>query len=288
VDDGLDERLIASASWENPQALVELGCDLADADRPADAEHCFRRALELGASWVWLNLGHALTSQHRLEEAATAYRQAADVGEADAWLNLGLVLEELGDLDGAERAYRRADDLGDSEGTLALAFLLRERGEYAAAKQLARRAAASGSSQAAGVVVSWQWNETLDPAIEPALRVGAEHYPPARADLADLLSATGRSGEARRVLERGAKLGEREAWLPLGNLYIDELGDHESAEAAYRSGIAAGDTHCHHNLGVVLAGRGDAEGALEQFRLGAVAGDQLAAAALRELLGKDR
>jgi hypothetical protein len=61
---------------------------------------------------------------------------------------------------------------------------------------------------------------------------------------------TGRVDEARTVLERGAKLGEVESWLPLGNLYADELGDAAAAETAYRSGIAAGDTYCHHNLGV--------------------------------------
>ena len=37
------------------------------------------------------------------------------------------------------------------------------------------------------------------------------------------------------------------------------------------------------NLAVLLAERGDFDGAVEQFRLGAAAGDQLAADALREL-----
>jgi alkylation response protein AidB-like acyl-CoA dehydrogenase len=61
------------------------------------------------------------------------------------------------------------------------------------------------------------------------------------------------------------------------------MGDDEAAEEAYRSGIAAGDSYCHHNLGVLLADRGDLEGAAEQFALGAATGDQLAAQALREL-----
>ena len=85
------------------------------------------------------------------------------------------------------------------------------------------------------------------------------------------------------MLERGAKLGEAVAWLPLGNFYADEMGDEEAAEEAYRGGIAAGEVHCHHNLAYLLAERGDLEGAVEQFRLGAAAGDQLAADALREL-----
>jgi hypothetical protein len=57
--------------------------------------------------------------------------------------------------------------------------------------------------------------------MEQALRAGADHYPSARADLADLLRSTGRIAETRAVLERGAKLGEQECWLPLGNLYAD-------------------------------------------------------------------
>ena len=73
------------------------------------------------------------------------------------------------------------------------------------------------------------------------------------------------------------------AWLPLGNFYADEMEDDEAAEEAYRGGIAAGEAYCHHNLAVLLAERGDFDGAVEQFRLGAAAGDQLAADALREL-----
>ena len=45
----------------------------------------------------------------------------------------------------------------------------------------------------------------------------------------------------------------------------------------------AGDTFCHHNLGVLLVDRGDLEGAIEHFRLGAASGDALAAEALRDL-----
>jgi len=184
------------------------------------------------------------------------------------------------------RAYREAFRAGDAEGALALAFSLREQGEHDAARAAAQEAAGAGSPTAAAVLTCWEWNETLDPALEPALRAGAELYPSARADLAHLLVETGRVDEARTVLERGAKLGEVESWLPLGNLYADELGDAAAAETAYRSGIAAGDTYCHHNLGVLLLERGAGEPAREQFRLGAAAGDALAAQALRNLPGQ--
>jgi hypothetical protein len=120
--------------------------------------------------------------------------------------------------------------------------------------------------------------------LEVDLRAGADHFPDTRVALAHLLRATGRGEEARRVLERGAKLGETEVLLALGNLYADDLGDTEAAEIAYRAGIAAGDLHCHNNLGSLLWDLEDLEGAEAEFRLGADAGDALAARNLRSLL----
>src|SRR3712207_8962513 len=92
--------------------------------------------------------------------------------------------------------------------------------------------------------------------------------------LASLLRTTGRTAEARFTLERGAKLGEVQAWLPLGNFYIEDLHDVEATDGGYRADIAAGDGYCHHNLVVLLPDRGDLEGVVEPFRLAAAGGDQ--------------
>ena len=73
----------------------------------------------------------------------------------------------------------------------------------------------------------------------------------------------------------------------LGSGDADELYDLEAAEAAYRSGIAAGDDHSPHNLAGLLVDRGDLDGAEFHLRLGAASGDALAAAALRRLLEED-
>jgi tetratricopeptide (TPR) repeat protein len=283
MTEDLDARLRRLQASEDPDALIDLGCDLADAGRQTDAEWCFRRASEMGDTIGSFNLGNALVAQRRFTEAVDAYEAALAGGEADAWRNLGKVLEDLGDLAGAMRAYRGAADAGDLEGGLQLAFLLREQGERHAAMDVAMEIAAMGDQEAAAVVACWRWCATLNPALEPELRAGADYFPAARADLAHLLRATGRSDEARFQLEKGAKRGEAVAWLPLGNFYADEMGDDEAAEEAYRGGIAAGETYCHHNLAVLLAERGDFDGAVEQFRLGAAAGDPLAADALREL-----
>jgi tetratricopeptide (TPR) repeat protein len=282
MTEDLDARLQALQASDDVYALIDVGCDLADVGRQIDAEWCFRRAADLGDSVAFFNLGNALAAQQRLPEAVEAYEIALAAGEPDAWRNLAKVLEELGDLSGAMRAYRGAVEAGDLEGGLQLAFLLREQGERRQAMDVAMEIAAMGDQEAAAVVACWRWCETTDPALEPDLRAGADHFPPARADLAHLLRETGRVDEARFVLERGAKLGEAVAWLPLGNFYADVMGDDEAAEEAYRGGLAAGETFCHHNLAVLLAERGDFEGAVEQFRLGAAAGDALAAEALRE------
>ena len=116
------------------------------------------------------------------------------------------------------------------------------------------------------------------------LRAGPTSSRPRAATSPHLLrpDRPGRGGPVRPRARRQAA-ATSQSWLPLGNLYCEELGDVEAAEEAYRSGIAAGDIYCHHNLGVLLADRGDLEGAVEQFRLGAAAGDELAASALREL-----
>jgi tetratricopeptide (TPR) repeat protein len=283
MTEDLDGRLRRLRASSDVDELIDLGCDLAEAGRQNAAEWCFRRAADLGDAVASFNLGNCLAGQRRWTEAVAAYEQSIAGGEPDAWRNLGRVLEELGDLAGAMRAYRGAAESGDLHGGLELAFLLQEQGEPQQALAVAEELAAKGDAEAAAVVASWRWGATCDPALEPALRAGADHFPSARSDLAQLLKDTGRLAEARFVLERGAKLGEVAAWLPLGNLYSEELLDVESAEEAYRSGIAAGDVYCHHNLGVLLADRGDMEGATEQFGLGAAAGDQLAAAALRQL-----
>jgi tetratricopeptide (TPR) repeat protein len=283
MTEDLDGRLRRLRASSDVDELIDLGCDLVDEGRHSAAEWCFRRAADLGDPVASFNLGNCLAAQRRWTEAVDAYERSIAGGEPDAWRNLGRVLEELGDLAGAMRAYRGAADAGDLQGGLELAFLLQEQGEQGQALGVAEELAAAGDPEAAAVVASWRWATTSDRSLEPALRAGADHFPSARSDLAQLLKETGRLAEARFVLERGAKLGEVEAWLPLGNLYADELLDVEAAEEAYRSGIAAGDVYCHHNLGVLLADRGDLDGATEQFGLGAAAGDHLAAAALRQL-----
>jgi tetratricopeptide (TPR) repeat protein len=283
MTEDLDGRLRRLRASGDVDALIALGCDLAHAGRHSDAEECFRRATGLGDATGAFDLGNVLAAQERWEDAASAYEVALSRGEADAWRNLGLVLERMGDVAGALWAYRGAADAGDTEGGMQLALLLRNQGEAERAYAVAEEMAAGGSPLAGAVLACWRWCATRDVTLETQLRAGADLYAPARKDLSDLLITTGRSTEARALLERGAKRGEPTTWLPLGNYYADEMRDEEAAEEAYRAGIAAGDVYCHHNLGVLLAERGDLDGAIEQFQLGAAEGDDMATEALRDL-----
>jgi hypothetical protein len=178
-------------------------------------------------------------------------------------------------------------DSGDPSAVLQLAYDLRESGRQLEAWHWAQVAAEAGNLVAAGVLAAWRWDETRDPALEPQLRAGAVHHPQARTGLANLLRTTGRVEEARCVLEDGALRGEVVSWLPLGNLYRDELGDDVAAAAAYRAGIDGGDLHSNHNLGVLLLDSGDVDGAIEHFSIAAAGGDELAAQVLREVLAED-
>ena len=227
---------------------MDLGCDLSDTGRPVDAEWCFRRAVDLGEEAIclnlgnaladqgrhgeaagmfqraidagdsdaWINLGNSLAAEHQFVEAAVAFERAAAEGDSTAWLNLGQVLEELGDLAGAMRAHQAGSAAGDSNATITWAFMLREQGDRVQAEAVAQVACDQGSEYARAVLACWRYCRTLDPALESDLRAGAEHFPSARADLADLLRHVGKLPEAIAVLQRGVKLGEKESSIPLG------------------------------------------------------------------------
>ena len=280
MDGDLDQRLHALRDSADVDALIDLGCDLADAGRHADAEEVFRRAARDGDPVALFDLGNELVAQGRGVEAVQPFERAVAGGETDAWLNLGIALAELGDLAGARRAYEGAAAAGDTKGWVQLGWHLAEIGDREGAEAAMASGARAGDALAAAVLAAWRWESSGDPALEDELRRGAELHPDARASLGRLLRRAGRLEEARAVLERGVELGERESILPLGNLLSDGLGDAGAAERVYRLGIEAGDTYCHNNLGVLLRARGDLAGAAEQFFYGDLQGDALATANL--------
>ncbi len=302
----LQARLRDALAGSDVDELVELGCDLADAGRQEQALACFQRAVDLGQDWIWFNVANTLRELDRPTEAVTAYQRAIAAGQSDAWLNLAHVLDSLGDLAGAMEAYRAAGQAGGQpEGHVQLAHLLHQQGEPQRAQAALAPALQRGYLPAVALAARWRWEntrESADPVLEQQLRAGAGVDGSARADLAELLIATGRREQAREQLQLGAKLGQRECWLPLGNLLAgDDLSaepgqeqevdgaevDKAGAEEAYRAGIAAGDEWCHHNLALLLLQRGDVRAAEEHLLAGAAAGDELAQLAWQDLHQQD-
>lgn len=112
------------------------------------------------------------------------------------------------------------------------------------------------------------------------IRRPASHWP-------SCCDAAGGWQRLRPSSSAGAALEEITSWLPLGNLHLDELDDDVAAEAAYRAGITTGDLFCHHNLTMLLLDRGQRLAAIEQLRIGASGGDELAERVLRELLDEE-
>ncbi len=271
----------------DPVALFDLGNSLTALGREDEAVVAYERAAAGGEDDAWLNLAHVLAQLGRWADAERAARSALDAGDTKAWTVLGDALEAQGRTVEALRTLRSAAERGDARAALALAHRLLDAGRQLEAWHWAQASADAGDVVAAATLAAWRWDETRDPALEPQLRAGAHVHEDARTGLAALLRATDRVEDARAVLEEGALLGELASWLPLGNLYRDELGDDVAAAAAYRAGIEGGDLHSHHNLGVLLLDAGDVDGAIEHFSIAAAGGDDLAARVLREVLAED-
>jgi tetratricopeptide (TPR) repeat protein len=104
------ERLTA----RNPQhadAWFNLGYLHDQAERPVDAERCFRRALELrpNIDRAWYGLGLVLVRQHRLDEAIDAFRQTIKLQPFApyAYYQLGMTYHHLGRSEDAWNVYKQ-------------------------------------------------------------------------------------------------------------------------------------------------------------------------------------
>ncbi len=135
----LSERTRAQRLNEQGNALIGQGA-------LAEAEQCYRRALEFAADYheARNNLGTALAMQGRMDEAATMYREAAELKPdyLDAWRNLGNACMALRRCADAATAFDKARELapGDVATMEAHAEALGVLGRYAEANALAARA----------------------------------------------------------------------------------------------------------------------------------------------------
>jgi tetratricopeptide (TPR) repeat protein len=204
---------------------------------------------------------------HCLVTGRDLVAEALASGDVDAVVSLGCELSEGGDHINAAHCFQWAIAQGAEWVTLNLGNELVSLDRDGEAIAMYQRTARVGETDA--------WFNLG--------QAGAELYPSARAALADLLHDCGRLLEAVQVLQPGTSLGECESFLPLANLYLDDLDDATAAEAIYRAGIDAGDIYCHHNLAELLAKRNRLDEAIHHYQRAAAAGDALAAQALTQL-----
>jgi tetratricopeptide (TPR) repeat protein len=118
------------------------------------------------------------------------------------------------------------------------------------------------------------WSSLLseDVSLLPELEAAASVLPCVRADVGQMLVALGRLEDAERYLREAADDGERDVFVPLGNLY-KKLGFVDKALACYRQGFELGDCFCAFNAGLLVADQGDQQESLRWIRLAANGGD---------------
>jgi len=141
-------RAALAAGATHPVLLNNLGLALQEEGQTAEAEACYRRALQQQPSLfeASANLGDLLSRGRRFAEAVLAYGQALTLRPAVAavWENLGLCQHRMGALAQAEASLRRATELdpGDTGKLINLAAVLLAQQQEAEAMPVIRKALA--------------------------------------------------------------------------------------------------------------------------------------------------
>lgn len=217
--------------------------------RPAEAEACYRKALQLqpGLADAFLNLGVALKSQGRFGEAEHIYLQALRLRPdfVEALNNLANIVNAEGRLGEAEAYYRRAlvHRPEHLEAHINLSRVLLAQGrvdqaEVSARQAIALRPEVPEAHNALAVVL--KAGNRLAEAGESCRRAIAlrPDYPDAHNNLGNLLQQQGQPGVAevhyRRALAGRPRYAE--ALNNLGNC-LHSQGRYSEAEACYRSAI---------------------------------------------------
>jgi tetratricopeptide (TPR) repeat protein len=207
---------------------------------------------------------------------------------------LGAVRERQGDLAGAADAYRRAADHGHDGAAARLEALQRDEdkvdGDEApapAAKDRKARRATTGASLRAVPPAGPSSGSEAEPTgpHENDGRAGQERAAVPATDLGVLLEQRGDLEAAEEAYRRGDDRGDATAAFNLGGLLM-ERGDIEGAEEAFRRADERGHSGGASNLGVLLEKRGDLEGAEQAYRRADDRGEANAAFNLGGLLAE--
>ena len=279
---GLLQRAVASspdyaAAWEL------LGSALSAMGRYDEAEAALRRSFEKGyeRSFGRLQLGMIRFAQRRFADGERELRRALelDPSNPEAWTWLGTLLDETGRTDEAEESLRKALDVAPGRGEQAsrLGDLLVEHGRTEQAREvleafLERHPTGSGRERVAARLASAGSPEAALAALEAQLAAEPDR-PEVRLELARVLRARGRGGEAADLLEPLVAAAQDPTATEVHDLlrlaYVHALaGRSEPARTALAAAIAAAGTPAGsglYNAACVLALIGDADGALVQL-----------------------
>jgi Flp pilus assembly protein TadD len=249
----------------DPHAASELGVLLLERGDLDGAEAALRRAIALGNVGSAANLGVLLERRGELSGAETMYRMAMAADIAEGAFNLALLLKEKGDLDGCEEALRKGAELGHPDAANNLGVLLADRGDLDAAEEAFRLAMERGSAVGArGHAAVLKKLGRADEIGAGFPGVGESDEIGVALEIAIQHLEQGRRKRARSVLDQAAEESGTDGALLYGSL-LENLGDLDRAEVAYREAVDRDIGVAAFCLGKVLLKKGDKEGAQEMF-----------------------
>jgi tetratricopeptide (TPR) repeat protein len=274
---------------------LRIGHGGGGADRPAATQQGRRQdSTQEGTEPERLfNLGMQLERHGDGMGAEAAHQRADEAGHAEAATRRGLLMEQRGDPVAARAAYRRGAKRGDPAATVHLARLLkeheerrppapprpprtpqrRERPTQAAASHQAARGRVTESSHARRYR-----REGADGDAETARRTDREARlfdPKPPAFRQSTMYGAEEDSDLAYYLRKDAE-GDPEAAFRAG-LLLEQAGDIERAEAAFRRADERGHACGATEVGRLLEHRGDWDGAEAAYRRGAERGDAVGA-----------
>lgn len=219
--------------------LFDAANDVLNLRREEIAEVLYTLAIDRGVPEAQYNLGDLLLGDGRIKDAEEVFAVASDRGDVKSAFALAQILEARGDVDAARIHYLRAIEL---EWTpVRLARVLRGLGcELEAAEVI--RSAVERSGEAA---VEWiRSNEGLG--LADAIALLERHHERGDAmvliPLANLYEKDGRIEAAECALRESVELGEVNAFFNLAITILERSGDKIEARRLMKRGAKLGDT----------------------------------------------
>lgn len=243
---------------EAPASLKNQGNILMNEGRVSEAEHLYRKAIELDPNFMaaHYNLGNALRIQNRFGEALVAYETALKLapGDYEIYMNIGATLIELGRAADALEAFSRANGLMPTAAEplvnmgLALERLGHENKLDAAIEHYRKALSLKPDFAEAhnNLGFALQSQGKFDAAVESfrlalLLKPG---FAEAHNNLGNALQSQGKLDMAVESFRHALSLKPdfADAHYNLGNAYKD-LRRFEEAEASYRQALAINPDH---------------------------------------------